>query len=123
MPGLTALPYVKGGHPAVQGSRPRRMGGTMPFVGDCEFGYYSSFRATPHFVKLAAFVPSKAPKQDQHRKTGAGHLPARAGRTQFTFSQILIIATVIVISQMNFIRNADLGFSWEGILMNPIKRG
>ena len=36
---------------------------------------------------------------------------------QFSFSQIFIIATIIAISQMNFIRNADLGFNKESVLM------
>lgn len=36
---------------------------------------------------------------------------------QFAFSQILVIATIIAISQMNFIRNADLGFNKEAILL------
>jgi predicted permease len=36
---------------------------------------------------------------------------------QFTISQILIIATVVAISQMNFISKADLGFQKEGVLL------
>ncbi len=36
---------------------------------------------------------------------------------QFAFSQIFIIATIIAISQMNFIRRADLGFNKESVLM------
>jgi putative ABC transport system permease protein len=35
---------------------------------------------------------------------------------QFAFSQVLIIATIIAIGQMNFIRNADLGFNKESVL-------
>jgi len=36
---------------------------------------------------------------------------------QFAFSQIFIIATIIAITQMNFIKNADLGFSKESVLL------
>ncbi len=36
---------------------------------------------------------------------------------QFSFSQILIIATIIALNQMHFIRNADLGFNKEAILL------
>ncbi|MEJ0106102.1 MAG: ABC transporter permease, partial [Bacteroidota bacterium] len=39
--------------------------------------------------------------------------------TQFAISQILIIGTIVAISQMNFIRNADLGFNKEAVLMLP----
>ncbi|HEY4063154.1 MAG TPA: ABC transporter permease [Puia sp.] len=35
---------------------------------------------------------------------------------QFSFSQLLIIATLIAVSQMNFIRDADLGFTKEAVL-------
>jgi putative ABC transport system permease protein len=36
---------------------------------------------------------------------------------QFTISQVLIIATVVAISQMNFISKAELGFNKEGVLV------
>jgi ABC-type antimicrobial peptide transport system permease subunit len=36
---------------------------------------------------------------------------------QFSISQVLIIATAVVVSQMNFIRNADLGFNKEAVLL------
>lgn len=39
--------------------------------------------------------------------------------TQFAISQILIIGTIIAISQMNFVRNADLGFNKEAVLVLP----
>ncbi|MBS1610249.1 MAG: ABC transporter permease [Bacteroidetes bacterium] len=39
--------------------------------------------------------------------------------TQFAISQILIIGTIVAISQMNFVRNADLGFNKEAILILP----
>jgi ABC-type antimicrobial peptide transport system permease subunit len=39
---------------------------------------------------------------------------------QFAFSQIFIIATIISVSQMNFIRNSDLGFNKESILLVPL---
>ena len=39
--------------------------------------------------------------------------------TQFAISQILIIGTIVAVSQMNFVRNADLGFNKEGIMMLP----
>jgi ABC-type antimicrobial peptide transport system permease subunit len=39
--------------------------------------------------------------------------------TQFAISQILIIGTIVAITQMNFVRNADLGFDKEAILVLP----
>lgn len=35
---------------------------------------------------------------------------------QFAFSQVLIIATIIAISQMNFIKTADLGYNKDAVL-------
>jgi ABC-type antimicrobial peptide transport system permease subunit len=39
---------------------------------------------------------------------------------QFSISQILIIATIVAVSQMNFISKADLGFQKEGVLLMPV---
>ena len=39
--------------------------------------------------------------------------------TQFAISQILIIGTIIAVSQMNFVRNADLGFNKDAVLILP----
>lgn len=37
--------------------------------------------------------------------------------TQFAISQVLIIGTIVAVGQMNFVRNADLGFNKEAVLM------
>ena len=40
--------------------------------------------------------------------------------TQFSISQMLIIiGTIVAVTQMNFVRNADLGFNKEAILVMP----
>ncbi len=39
---------------------------------------------------------------------------------QFTIAHVLIIGTIIVVSQMNYFRNASLGFDKDAILMVPI---
>ncbi|MEO6550019.1 MAG: ABC transporter permease [Ferruginibacter sp.] len=39
---------------------------------------------------------------------------------QFAISQVLIIGTIVAISQMNFVRNADLGFNKEAVLLLSI---
>jgi predicted permease len=37
--------------------------------------------------------------------------------TQFAISQVLIIGTIVAISQMNFVRNADLGFNKNAVFV------
>src|SRR6185369_10280465 len=39
--------------------------------------------------------------------------------TQFAISQALIIGTIVAVSQMNYVRNADLGFNKEALLIMP----
>ncbi|MFM9909360.1 MAG: ABC transporter permease [Chitinophagaceae bacterium] len=39
--------------------------------------------------------------------------------TQFGISQILIVGTIVAVSQMNYVRNIDLGFNKEAVLILP----
>ena len=39
--------------------------------------------------------------------------------TQFSISQMLIIGTIVAVSQMNFVRNADLGFNKDAVMLLP----
>lgn len=39
---------------------------------------------------------------------------------QFSISQILIVGTIVIVSQMNFIRNTDLGFNKDAVLVMNI---
>lgn len=39
---------------------------------------------------------------------------------QFAISQILIIGTIIAVSQMNYVRDADLGFNKEAVMIIPL---
>ena len=39
--------------------------------------------------------------------------------TQFAISQVLIIGTIVAVSQMKFVRNADLGFNKDAVLVLP----
>jgi len=39
--------------------------------------------------------------------------------TQFAISQVLIIGTIVAVGQMNHVRNADLGFNKEALLIMP----
>jgi len=40
--------------------------------------------------------------------------------TQFAISQMLIIGTIVIASQMSYSKNSDLGFSKDGIVMLPV---
>ena len=42
---------------------------------------------------------------------------------QFAISQVLIIGTIVAVSQMNFVRNADLGFNKEAVFVLNSKCG
>ncbi len=67
---------------------------------------------------LSRFNPVEAIKNKISSGTVAGLSLRRVlVILQFAFSQLLVIATIIAISQMNFIKNADLGFSKASTLM------
>lgn len=71
----------------------------------------------PAFI-LSRFKPVEAIKNKINAaKVGSISLRRALVVLQFAFSQILIICTIIAISQMNFINNADLGYNKEAILM------
>jgi predicted permease len=65
---------------------------------------------------LSGFNPAMALKNKITSAT-VGGISLRRGLVvmQFAISQVLIIGTVIAVSQMNFVRNADLGFNKEGV--------
>lgn len=71
----------------------------------------------PSFV-MSGFNPVTALK-NKSAVTNARGISLRRGLvvTQFAISQVLIVATIVTISQMNFVRNADLGFNKEAVLV------
>lgn len=67
---------------------------------------------------LSGFKPIQALKNKITSATMGGvSLRKSLVVVQFGISQILIIATLIVISQMSFVKNADLGFNQQAILL------
>lgn len=71
----------------------------------------------PAFI-LGRFKPVEAIKNKINTsKVGSVSLRRVLVVLQFAFSQIFIIATIVAISQMNFIRNNDLGFNKDAVLM------
>jgi putative ABC transport system permease protein len=71
----------------------------------------------PSFV-LSKFNPITALKNKMVSASVQG-VSLRRGLVimQFTISQVLIIATAVAVSQMNFISKADLGLNKEGVLL------
>lgn len=67
---------------------------------------------------LSGFKPALALKNKITSAT-VGGISLRRGLviTQFAISQILIIGTIVAIAQMNYVRNADLGFNKEAVLI------
>lgn len=74
-------------------------------------GFYPS-------LVLSAFKPVIAIKNKmQSAKVGGISLRRGLVVLQFAISQVLIIGTIVAISQMNFIQHSDLGFDKEAVLM------
>jgi putative ABC transport system permease protein len=67
---------------------------------------------------LSGFKPVAALK-NKISSANIGGISLRRGLvvTQFAISQILIIGTIVAVSQMDFIREADLGFNKEAVLI------
>lgn len=72
---------------------------------------------------LSGFNPITALKSKVSAKM-IGGISLRRGLVvlQFAISQVLIIATLIVVSQMDYFRNASLGFTKDAILNVPVPR-
>lgn len=70
---------------------------------------------------LSKFQPVQALKGNlSQRNIGDISLRRILVVTQFTISQILIIGTIVIASQMHFSKSSDLGFNKEAILMVPV---
>lgn len=69
---------------------------------------------------LSGFRPALALKSKINSANVGGISLRRAlVVTQFAISQVLIIGTIVAVAQMNFIRNADLGFKKEAVFITP----
>ena len=67
---------------------------------------------------LSGFKPVLALK-NKITSASIGGISIRRGLVvaQFAISQVLIIGTIVAVTQMNFVRNADLGFTKEALLL------
>lgn len=77
-------------------------------------GFYPS-------MVVSSYNPVSALK-NQIRATNSSGFNLRRGLVvlQFIISQLLIIGTVVLISQMNYLKNKDLGFHKDAIITLPI---
>ncbi len=111
-----ALPYVKN-IMVVQSELSLFNAGTLLFIITITFITIILSGLYPAFI-MGRFKPVEAIKNKINTsKVGSVSLRRVLVVLQFAFSQIFIIATVIAISQMNFIRNADLGFNKDAVLL------
>jgi putative ABC transport system permease protein len=67
---------------------------------------------------LSAFKPIVALK-NKITSAKVGSISLRRGLviTQFAISQVLIISTIVAVSQMNYVKHADLGFNKDAVLV------
>ncbi|HVO75091.1 MAG TPA: ABC transporter permease [Ignavibacteriaceae bacterium] len=70
---------------------------------------------------LSGFNPIKVLKSKIISKPGKG-INLRRGLVifQFTIAQVLIVGTLVVVNQMDYSRNASLGFNKDSVLLVPV---
>lgn len=111
-----ALPYIKN-IMVVQNKLSLFNGGSILFVVVITIVTIILSGIYPAFI-MGRFKPVEAIKNKINTsKVGSVSLRRVLVVMQFAFSQILIIATIIAISQMNFIKNADLGFNKDAVMV------
>lgn len=67
-------------------------------------------------IVSSSFSPSEVLKSNTNPKSGGAMLRKGLVVVQFAISQILIICTIVVASQMDYFLNKDLGYNKEGII-------
>jgi putative ABC transport system permease protein len=70
---------------------------------------------------VSGYQPALALKNKISNRNSSGYLLRRGlVVTQFFISQVLIIGTIILIAQMSYLRNKDLGFRKQAIITLPV---
>ncbi|OKL38859.1 ABC transporter permease [Pontibacter flavimaris] len=72
---------------------------------------------------LSAFKPAEVLKSDKQPKGGSAILRRALVVVQFSISLIMIIGTIVVFTQMHFLKNSDLGFNKEQVLVIDVPGG
>jgi ABC-type antimicrobial peptide transport system permease subunit len=70
-------------------------------------------------IVLSGFRPVQALK-GKLTSTGTFNLRRSLITVQFTISQVLLIGLIVVVYQMNYFRNTDMGFDKDAIVMLPV---
>jgi putative ABC transport system permease protein len=74
----------------------------------------------PSFV-ISGFKPAEALKNQISNKSSSGYFLRRALVVlQFSISQMLIIGTLVIITQMKYFQKTDLGFQKDAVVVVPI---
>lgn len=111
-----ALPYVKN-IMVVQDKLSLFSSGTLLFIIAITIVTIILSGIYPAFI-MGRFKPVEAIKNKINTsKVGSVSLRRVLVVLQFAFSQIFIIATIIAINQMNYVKNNDLGFNKDAVLM------
>ncbi len=71
---------------------------------------------------LSSFKPASIFRKDIQQRNGSGTARKILVVTQFTISIALIIGTLLIFKQLNYLKNAGTGFQKENIIVIPIER-
>ncbi|TPE44384.1 ABC transporter permease [Pontibacter mangrovi] len=72
---------------------------------------------------LSGFKPAEVLKSDKQPKGGSATLRRALVVVQFSISLVMIIGTIVVFTQMHYLKNSDLGFNKEQVMVIDIPAG
>ncbi|WP_266204652.1 ABC transporter permease [Pontibacter kalidii] len=72
---------------------------------------------------LSAFKPADVLKSDKQPRGGSATLRRALVVLQFSISLIMIIGTIVVFAQMHFLKNSELGFNKEQVMVIDVPGG
>ncbi|WP_276497413.1 ABC transporter permease [Pontibacter litorisediminis] len=72
---------------------------------------------------LSGFKPADVLKSDKQPKGGSATLRRALVVVQFSISLIMIIGTIVVFAQMHFLKNSELGFNKEQVMVIDVPGG
>ncbi|WP_299758178.1 ABC transporter permease [uncultured Pontibacter sp.] len=72
---------------------------------------------------LSAFKPAEVLKSEKQPKGGSATLRRALVVLQFSISLIMIIGTIVVFTQMHYLKNSDLGFDKQQVMVIDVPGG